>query len=300
MKYIFILLSFLSFLFDASAQIPRKWTSLKGPNVGNLLNVMLGKKNEIICVATNGYYYTTNDGDTWAFQKIVEDDVCSGNGQDVQFRNSNLHILSNGDYYYILNYCSISEKEGLYKSTDFGTTWTHIAKISNIKDFIEGNGDTLFLSNSESNNLSSLWESIDKGKSWVKLADVDNSDNLGSLSLLDDGILYHQRNYIGKYSFIDHSTKTFMNGLNGNYGGIFYESNNLFLFPNFGQLYSTDGDSAWRPTGTIPKESIYIVQGSNGSLFSVNLTINRDSAYLSLTTDQGKTLGFIRTSAVPN
>src|SRR5438046_422214 len=114
----------LSATLNASAQKPRKWTRLRGPNTGSYSQntLMVGGKQEIIAQDTFGYFVSSNDGLTWDYQKVVSGYKAPTGSLYSPY--SALVISQSG--YYFFAYASARDDggniaiEGIYKSSDYG------------------------------------------------------------------------------------------------------------------------------------------------------------------------------------
>src|SRR5438045_3719514 len=126
MKHLLIAAILLLVTCNASAQKPRKWTRLRGPNVGNASHtLMFGGNQETIAQDSFGYYVTINDGTTWEYRNIV-----SGYKAPLTSNYSLYNSLvtsQSGNYFFAFGAAKDdngnSAIEGVYKSSDFGSTW---------------------------------------------------------------------------------------------------------------------------------------------------------------------------------
>ena len=164
MKHIIIIAFLLIGLSDSSAQYPRKWFHLQGPNIGDhSAQLLFGTNGEIISVGKLGYYQTINDGISWEYHKVVSKISCQPSySYDLR---SGFLIASSGEYFFYLTTCDTADNNvmGIYRSTDHGTTWKQV--LSRMYTYsIQQWGNKLFIS---AGNL--CYESIDKGNSWTEV-----------------------------------------------------------------------------------------------------------------------------------
>src|SRR3954471_23845444 len=97
MKHSLVIALILILSTHVSAQKPRRWTRLKGPNMGSLSHTLMYDENRnILAINVGGYYLTSDNGNTWNYHSVFTGALCEPNVGGV----SGLVISPSGDYYF--------------------------------------------------------------------------------------------------------------------------------------------------------------------------------------------------------
>jgi len=144
---------------------PKSWNATSGwnPGIGRITGAAVNPEDHqhiIIGAQTGGVWHTFNGGEKW--DPLLDD------FSNMDVYSVAMHPKNRGTYYFG------SGGGRLYKSVDFGATWTQIGSaggsLVNRILIHPDNPDTIFASSQRSG----LYRSIDGGESWTKAVASDN------------------------------------------------------------------------------------------------------------------------------
>jgi photosystem II stability/assembly factor-like uncharacterized protein len=212
--------------------------------------VMKNLGNSIIAGTSNGIYYTDNLGDSWSHFKGTMNGIVSSfyPGSQYYFCAAT-HLYKSGPsdtgwtrikqaslgisaVYLSGDVLLASDYALIYRSTDYGGTWTDVSiPYSSLVQDIKGQ-KSYFLA---ATKMGGLCKTTDNGSSWVKVF-TGNAQKI----LLADSIIFMVANNSVFYSRDDGDTWTeYNNGMGSN--AVY----NIYILNN--TLYAaTDGDGVWK------------------------------------------------------
>jgi photosystem II stability/assembly factor-like uncharacterized protein len=279
MKNLCIIFFLIFIVTESSAQKPRKWTRLKGPNLGIGAQVLWGANGEIISVGNTGIYISANDGKSWDYSPIVP--ATSNVGQ------SKLVIASDGNYYFQAGsqYSTPTTDIdfGVYRSTDFGDSWTHVFKNYSIIQLVAGTDNSLILKT----YANGIFRSIDKGNSWIELPKLENASGI-FFGATDKYVYVGYPGAVSRYSYNDQSTENFSNDLAAGYQYSFLmvDANHLLAIQD-PVIYASDGEHVWTAIDTL--RGIKSITKSAGNIISATVVSpSSGKTYIAKSTDGGK------------
>jgi photosystem II stability/assembly factor-like uncharacterized protein len=175
---------------DLSMYASLKWRNI-GPFRGGRANTISGVINDPLTYYTGytggGVWKTDDGGDSW---KNISDGYFSvGTIGDIAVSESDPHVLYVGTGEHAVRGVMTSFGNGVYKSTDAGTTWTHIGldKTRHISDVVihPSNPDIVLVGAQGPlhgpGEDRGVYKSTDGGKTWKKTLYVDENTGISSL-----------------------------------------------------------------------------------------------------------------------
>jgi len=248
------------------------WTSRRpalnsaGYNGGGIKAVLALNSNVLCAVGANGFLKSTDGGVTWSRSELVIGAVSQAvNG--IHFKDLNIG--------YAIGYHGFnSGYQGVYKTTNGGTTWTKIlaTPVGQPKalSFAPSNNVAYFTHSTSTDNV--LYKSIDGGDTWTDISANLPADGFGvnQVWAIDDNIVFVIMSYTGNDAKILRSTDggttwTAVNTLGRAYSALYFidenigvASGHLIIDPstsNNGYFRTTDGGTTWtfidQPTGQL-------------------------------------------------
>ncbi len=301
MKHIFAVAILLSFFGQSAAQFPRKWFHLQGPNIGSHdAQLLYGPNGEIISVGKTGYYQTADEGLNWQYHKVIPDIPC------IQHSASGLLISTSGEYYFYFgtysgsnNSCDASDSSlnGVYISTDNGNTWRHAIIGTPVVQLTEAGNHTIYAAAFETAQYSySIYESIDKGKSWVSITTLN--DVPGFCGSTDSYLYYYLKNtspgFVFRIPLLGGAVQDFRSGMQtGHINSILQIRKNLFMAAGYnGQnknttFYTSDGESQWVSGDITLPGLITIYKGNGDTVYSAVQSADNKKSSILYTTNFG-------------
>lgn len=157
------------FLLSASALSQNFWMQTNGPTGGNCYNIAFAPNNDIYTVG--GYdniYRSSNDGLTWSKTNYINSGAYRYNCYSLIISQNGNIFAGGGDNIYPGHH---DPREGVFKSTDFGSTWLKIidAGYSKILDFDAAQNGYMYAartSDIEHNTPGGIYRSSNNGENW--------------------------------------------------------------------------------------------------------------------------------------
>ncbi len=128
------------------------------------------KNPDLVLAATsNGIYKTTDGGKTWNAKSSAG-----------YFRKFTQHI--DNPNIILATTFSGSRNAAIYRSTDFGETWTKVQALSGVRraeiKFAASEPDYAYVLCTSGTIFRSVWKSVDAGKTWKRTASINNTPNI--------------------------------------------------------------------------------------------------------------------------
>jgi len=317
MKPIYIIFLLAALFTESRAQYSRTWSRLHGPYTGNPGHrLMHGPHQEIIAQDFLGYYHTSDLGKTWGYTTVITGyKQPTGYTSDWYFPFYQMAISPSGNYYFVFAHqdkdSANDALEGVYRSTDYGTTWKHVVTLHGIYQFLVAKDNSITVVNDTTPGFlktAIVYESIDNGSSWT---------NLISFNMLDyphfllgknkNGIFFsgQPRSYNDQHiEKFDPGTQTFIpfdEGLPKIYNGFYFATNNDDMLLAFidSVIYTSDGISGWDSIGSKSRIALPVI-GKGDTIIAQGAHENGYGSYLAMSTNGGHTWDSVGRFVAPN
>lgn len=171
MKYIAIILTFLATIVAAQTT---GWKQLPGPMTGTIMTVEVSKDNTVYAVTPDGHIHLRNPtSKEWSESLpngLISEKI---NGNYYLPILYNIYLDIKGNQYlcaYITNLAQLTPTQGIYRSSDNGTSWVQVLHTSSVSTIREGSDGNIYAIKKVDGESTMLLRSNDNGLNWNEIA----------------------------------------------------------------------------------------------------------------------------------